>query len=87
MKIGIDIKILEHYLGYTKSSGGLISISKFLDKIIRPVFNDKCATTTIVDGASLIKEVNKYIKEDLLKPSTLFCTSDIKGKISIIRFF
>ncbi|CAF1683791.1 unnamed protein product, partial [Rotaria magnacalcarata] len=50
---------------------------KFLDKILRPVFDDKCKDTTIIDGASLITELSKYNKKGLLKSTTLFCTFDI----------
>ncbi|CAM4852003.1 unnamed protein product, partial [Rotaria magnacalcarata] len=46
-------------------------ISKFLDKILRPVFDDKCKDTTIIDGASLITELSKYNKKGLLKSTTL----------------
>ncbi|CAF1029620.1 unnamed protein product [Didymodactylos carnosus] len=52
-------------------------ISKCLNHIIRPIFNDKCDTTTIIDGAFLIKGLNKSIRKRLFKPSTLFCTCGI----------
>ncbi|CAF1506748.1 unnamed protein product, partial [Rotaria magnacalcarata] len=32
-------------------------ISKFLDKILRPIFDAKCNDTTIIDGATLITEL------------------------------
>jgi len=55
----------------------ITNISKFLDKIIRPAFDDKCKETTIIDGADLIDQLEKYIKKALFKSSTLFCTFDI----------
>ncbi|CAF4271167.1 unnamed protein product, partial [Rotaria sordida] len=60
------------------------NISQFLDKIIRPIFDEKCASTTIIDGTSLIKELLKYIKKGLLKPTTLFCTFDIRNLYTML---
>ncbi|CAF3852581.1 unnamed protein product [Rotaria magnacalcarata] len=59
-------------------------ISKFLDKILRPIFDDKCKDTTIIDGASLITELSKYNKKGLLKPTTLFCTFDIRNLYTML---
>ena len=59
-------------------------ISKFLDKILRPIFADKCKKTTIIDGTSLITELSKYHKKGLLKPTTLFCTFDIRNLYTML---
>ena len=59
-------------------------ISKFLDKILRPIFDDKCKETTIIDGASLITELSKYHKKGLLKPTTRFCTFDIRNLYTML---
>ncbi|CAM4851204.1 unnamed protein product, partial [Rotaria magnacalcarata] len=59
-------------------------ISKFLDKILRPVFDDKCKDTTIIDGASLITELSKYNKKGFLKSTTLFCTFDIRNLYTML---
>ncbi|CAF2093802.1 unnamed protein product, partial [Rotaria magnacalcarata] len=59
-------------------------ISKFLDKILRPVFDVKCKDTTIIDGASLITELSKYNKRGLLKSTTLFCTFDIRNLYTML---
>ncbi|CAF4201285.1 unnamed protein product, partial [Rotaria sordida] len=60
------------------------NISKFLSEIISPIFDSKCASTTVIDGVSLIKELNKYIRKDLFKPSTLFCTLDIRNLYTML---
>ncbi len=60
------------------------NISKFLDEILRPIFNDKCKTTTIIDGAQLITELLNYSKKDLLEPTTLFCTFDIHNLYTML---
>lgn len=53
------------------------NISRFLDKLIRPLFDKHCRPTTIVDGADLIHRLDKYVADGRLTPSTLFCTFDI----------
>jgi len=60
------------------------NISKFLDKILRPIFNDKCKETTIIDDASLIEGLHKYIKKGLFKSTTLFCTFDIRNLYTML---
>ncbi|CAF5221332.1 unnamed protein product, partial [Rotaria magnacalcarata] len=59
-------------------------ISKFLDKILRPIFDDKCKDTTIIDGASLITELSKCNKKGLLKSTTLFCTFDNRNLYTML---
>ena len=60
------------------------NISKFLDRILRPIFDDKCAATTIIDGAHLITAIKTYVDKSLLKPSTLFCTFDIRNLYTML---
>ncbi|CAF2539025.1 unnamed protein product [Rotaria sp. Silwood2] len=60
------------------------NISQLLDKIIRPILNDKCGTTTIIDGTSSIKELLKYVKKGLFQSSTLFCTFDIRNLYTML---
>jgi hypothetical protein len=50
--------------------------SKFLDKIIRPIFDKHARSTTIIDGVDLIRRLEKYHTNGYLKPTTLLCTSD-----------
>ncbi|CAF1948564.1 unnamed protein product, partial [Rotaria magnacalcarata] len=78
-KDGIPVRPIEStiYAATTK-------ISKFLDKILRPIFDDKCKDTTIIDGASLITELSKYNKKGLLKSTTLFCTFDIRNLYTML---
>ena len=58
-------------------NGPTTNISRFLDKLIRPLFNRHCRDTTIVDGTDLVQRLTKYVANDHLKPTTLFCTFDI----------
>ena len=59
-------------------------ISKFLDKILRPIFDDKCRATTIIDGAHLISALHKHTNKRPLHPSTLFCTFDIHNLYTML---
>jgi hypothetical protein len=52
-------------------------ISKFLDQLIRPLFDKHVRTTTIIDGVDLIRHLETYVENDHFKPTTLFCTFDI----------
>lgn len=52
-------------------------ISKFLDQLIRPLFDKYCRATTIVDGVDLLHRLQKYIADGYLTPFTLFITFDI----------
>ena len=52
-------------------------ISKFLDQILRPLFDKHVRSTTIIDGVDLIRRLNIYVENDSLKPTTQFCTFDI----------
>jgi hypothetical protein len=60
------------------------NISKFLDEILRPIFNKNCKTTTIIDGTHLITELLKHTNKGLLKPTTLFCTFDIHNLFTML---
>src|ERR1700722_2226748 len=52
-------------------------ISKFLDKLLRPLFDKHVRKTTIIDGVDLIRRLETYVENDYLKPTTLLCTFDI----------
>jgi hypothetical protein len=53
------------------------AISKFLDQLIRPLFDQHARTTTIIDGVDLIRRLHVYVENDYLKPTTQLCTFDI----------
>ncbi|CAF4270332.1 unnamed protein product [Rotaria magnacalcarata] len=77
--IGIPVRPIENTIGAPTTN-----ISDFLDEIIRPIFDSKCGSTSIIDGASLLKELYKYIKKGLFKVSTLFCTFDIRNLYTML---
>ena len=52
-------------------------ISKFLDKLIRPLFDKHARATTIIDGVGLIRRLQKYSSQGYFKPTTLLCSFDI----------
>ena len=52
-------------------------ISKFLDKLIRPIFDKHARSTTIIDGVDLIHRLETYTTNGYLKPKTYLCTFDI----------
>jgi hypothetical protein len=52
-------------------------ISKFLDRLIRPLFDKHVRSTTIMDGVDLIRRLEAYVENDYLKPTTHLWTFDI----------
>ncbi|CAF4576880.1 unnamed protein product [Rotaria socialis] len=52
-------------------------ISKFLDKLIQPIFDKHARSTTIIDGVDLIHRLEAYTTNGHLIPKTYLCTFDI----------
>ena len=52
-------------------------ISKFLDKLLRPLFDKHVRSTTIIDGVDLIRRLEIYVENGYFKPTTQLCTFDI----------
>ncbi len=59
-------------------------ISKFLDQLIRPLFDKHVRSTTVVDGVDLICRLETYVENDYLKPTTHLCTFDIKDLYTML---
>ncbi len=45
-------------------------ISKFLDQLLRLLFNKHVRSNTIIDGVNLIRHLETYVENDYLKPTT-----------------
>ena len=52
-------------------------ISKFLDKLLRPLFDKHVRSTIIIDSVDLIRRLQTYIANGYLKPTIYLCTFDI----------
>src|SRR5271163_1041752 len=52
-------------------------ISKFLDQLLRPLFDKHVRSTTIIDGVDLIHRLDTYVENNYLQPTTQLCTFDI----------
>jgi hypothetical protein len=63
------------------------NISRLLDRLIRPIFNNKVKNTTIIDGTQFIKRLQEYANDGHLKPTTLFCNFDINNLYDHFIFF
>ncbi|CAF1503747.1 unnamed protein product [Rotaria magnacalcarata] len=71
-------------LDYLSKSGRVSSMnmpttgtSKFLDKLIRPIFDKHARSTTIIGGVDLIHRLEAYTTNGYLKPKTYLCPFDI----------
>ncbi|CAF1400977.1 unnamed protein product [Adineta ricciae] len=60
------------------------SISKFLDRLLRPLFDKHVRSTTIIDGVDLIRRLETYAANGYLKPTTHLCTFDITDLYTIL---
>jgi hypothetical protein len=49
-------------------------ISKFLDKLFRPLFDKHVRSTTIIDGVDLIRRRETYVESGYLLPTAHLCT-------------
>jgi hypothetical protein len=52
-------------------------ISKFLDQLIRPLFDKHVRSTTIIDGVDLLRRLEIYVENGYFKSTTQLCTFDI----------
>ncbi len=52
-------------------------ILKFLNKLLRPLFDKHVRSTTIIDGVDLIRRLETYVENVYFKPTTQLCTFDI----------
>lgn len=59
-------------------------ISKFLDRLIRPLFDRYARETTIIDGVDLLHRLQTYISKGYLTTSTLFVTFDITNLYTML---
>jgi len=53
------------------------AILKFLDKLLRTLFDKQFRSTTIIDGVDLIHRLETCVENGYLKPTTQLCTFDI----------
>jgi hypothetical protein len=60
-----------------------IKISKFLDDLLRPLFNKMARPTTVDSGFELVKRLNQWSVRGLRK-ETLFCTIDVVDLYTMI---
>ncbi|CAF4978325.1 unnamed protein product [Rotaria sp. Silwood1] len=53
-----------------------IKISKFLDEILRPLFDQMAANTTVTCGTEVIKQLHDWSKQNL-REETILCSMDV----------
>ncbi|CAF3467602.1 unnamed protein product [Rotaria socialis] len=59
-------------------------ISRFLDQSIRPLFDKHAQPRPIIDGGHLLRQLEQYVRNGHLKPTTLFCTADITNLYTML---
>ncbi|CAF4990665.1 unnamed protein product, partial [Rotaria sp. Silwood1] len=58
-------------------------ISKFLDELLRPLFNKMASNTTVTCGTEVIKQLHEWSKRDI-RQETLICTMDVMDLYTMI---
>ncbi|CAF5111309.1 unnamed protein product [Rotaria sp. Silwood1] len=58
-------------------------ISKFLDDLLRPLFDQMSSKTTVISGFELVKHLQKWSKNNL-RQETLFCTIDVTDLYTMV---
>ncbi|CAF4633461.1 unnamed protein product, partial [Rotaria sp. Silwood1] len=58
-------------------------ISKFLDELLRPLFNKMASNTTVTCGTEVIKQLHEWSKRNI-RQETLICTMDVMDLYTII---
>jgi hypothetical protein len=60
-------------------------VSHFLNDLIRPLFNKYAEPKpTIIDDSYLLRQVEQYVHNGYLQPTTLFCTCDITNLYTML---
>ncbi|CAF1199245.1 unnamed protein product [Adineta ricciae] len=60
-----------------------IKISKFLDDMLRPLFNQIASKTTVTSGFELLQKLQQWSTTNL-KQETIFCTNDVVDLFTMI---
>ncbi|CAF4165834.1 unnamed protein product, partial [Rotaria sordida] len=60
-----------------------IKMSKFLDELLRPLFDKMASETTVTSGFELVKQLQKWSKVNI-RQETLFCTIDVADLYTMV---
>ncbi|CAF1422265.1 unnamed protein product, partial [Rotaria sp. Silwood1] len=60
-----------------------VKISKFLDKLLRPLFDKIASKTTVTSGFELLKQLLEWSKTNISE-DTLFCTIDVMDLYTMV---
>ncbi|CAF3387438.1 unnamed protein product [Rotaria socialis] len=60
-----------------------IKISKFLDDLLRPLFDQMALNSTVTSGFDLVKQLQQWSRNHL-KQETLFCTIDVTDLYTMV---
>jgi hypothetical protein len=64
--------------------GPTIGVSHFLDRLLRPLFDQVAKQTTFINGIDLVRQLEKYRDSGRLLPSTQFVTFDVTDLYTMI---
>ena len=61
-----------------------IGVSRFLDLVLRPLFDRVTKHTTFVNGIDFVRQLEQYRDHSYLLPTTLFITFDVQDLYTMI---
>jgi hypothetical protein len=64
--------------------GPTTSVSHFLDRLLRPIFDRVAEQTTFINGIDLVRQLEKYRDSGRLWPTTQFVTFDVTDLYTMI---
>lgn len=65
-------------------NGPTISVSHFLDRLLRPLFDHVARLTRFINGIDLVRQLEQYQDNGHLKKSTFFVTFDVTDLYTMI---
>ena len=68
----------------SSTNGPSTGVSRFLDQLLRPLFDHVSKETTFVNGIDLVRKLEKYHDDGHLLPSTQFITFDVTDLYTMI---
>ena len=59
-------------------------VSHFLDRLLRPIFDDVAQQTTFINSIDLVRQLEKYHRDGRLSPTTQLVTFDVTDLYTMI---
>jgi hypothetical protein len=79
LKVGTPLRPI-----VSSMNGPATSVSSFLDRLLRPIFDRAAKQTTFVNGIDLVRQLKQYTNSGRLSSTTVFVTFDVTDLYTMI---